>query len=1399
MSLILCAAMLLSMSAYVYAEENTLTLNDVSYDCGSMTVSGSLAAEDGTCLANKAITIKLAQGNAGYEGIAVLDEVKTDENGEFKLTVKLPDEKDGLSDDGTATLYAKAKNVSQPVEKSAYYVKKSQREKVIAELADITSAENMADKLGEQKVKSTLSVIGVEMSYFDKLSIGMISEALIASKAFDVKSEQEVKKAVNGSLWVADVNSGNAGEVLKAWNPAFRGVSFNKITDAEKQGELIDNLDRGKPYTNFNALEKAYTASNILYDINRARSGEMEELLGLAVECGLDNVSYSSYKNMDYAKKTVVDDNLVKSISKSKITNITELNSLLAAAIKEAGKENQRGSGGAASSSGKGSINYIQNGTNTDVSKITEPVKEVNITDMDSAEWAKEAVEALAKRGIVNGYDDGKFYPNNGVMREEFVKMLAMAIGMKEGVPKCSYDDVPENAWYYPAVAFCTDKKIINGISENEFGTGQEITRQDMATIIYRAVVSANKNLTAVREYKAFDDESNIEAYALEAVKKLYAAGKLNGVSESVFLPNNICTRAQAAKIIYDVFINKFAANDESTYVSETIKQNNTSSDNNSDGVNKINYDSKSIGVLEGLGIAAGYTSKNFNENAVVPAGRFINMLLNITSDNAYTGDTVSDEGLQWAGLYGFADSRADTEEKSITYGNAIRLVLNLLGYKQLAEQSGGFPNGYLRAASIASLDIQNIGLEEKLTAGAAAELIYSALKAKPLSMDYSGKGTYEVSRNENILEYFRGIYVITGVMDRNTLTYLANGNITRMNYAGINGETYLVSGNAYDDLLGWSVEAYIQKDDYGTHLLYAMPNKSKNKVLNIDLKDVKDAENNLLSISYTKDEITKVKTAKLNPALKVIYNQKAYNSFTKEDFLNKRGQLFLIDNDSDGIYDIAKINAYEIMVVKSVTSRGDVLNKFTYNGALHTLTTDKIDVTVIRDGAETDIKSIREFDVLNVYQSKQSTDGCVTIYATSKTSDGKLSSMMSMDNKDTSEITVGADTYKITSELFDALKSKDMALKQLKTGDMYTVHTDCFGEAAWMEETDNSTSYGYLRNVFPADNVFPDDAQIEVLTTDNEWVKLDCAKKIRYNDESMDGKQFLKSTISKPQLIEYKLNGKNEVISIKTAELSGYNPEKFTTNGKNNARYCRGDYAFNSEVFLSNSAKVFIVPVDSADSLVDRESCGVVSASYLVNEKYYDYQAYNLDKYGYSDVFVVYSTLDNFKPKAETPMFLVESKADVSADGTILTMINGISAGSKLSVSADADERLFDDIEKGDIISITTGLAGKVYVQKYYDYTDDGSNDIENLTINEWDEKRCGVLKDIDINNRRLIIGSDGMRTMRWFNDISVSIYDAETDEVKVGSLADLQEGDYLWIRLAWRQMKEVVAIRHK
>ena len=133
-----------------------------------------------------------------------------------------------MNEDGIATLYVKAAKVSKLYEQSAYYMKKSERSRVIGELSEKTSASDMAKALSLQKVKSALAVIGVDMSYFDKLSGTKIAEVLAVSNAFSDKSEQAVKKAVNGALWVADVNSGNAGDVLKIWNPVFRETASIK-------------------------------------------------------------------------------------------------------------------------------------------------------------------------------------------------------------------------------------------------------------------------------------------------------------------------------------------------------------------------------------------------------------------------------------------------------------------------------------------------------------------------------------------------------------------------------------------------------------------------------------------------------------------------------------------------------------------------------------------------------------------------------------------------------------------------------------------------------------------------------------------------------------------------------------------------------------------------------------------------------------------------------------------------------------------------------------------------------------------------------------------------------------------------------------------------------------------
>ena len=112
-----------------------------------------------------------------------------------------------------------------------------------------------------------------------------------------------------------------------------------------------------------------------------------------------------------------------------------------------------------------------------------------------SVEWAKESIEALADKGVLNGKGDGKFAPNDSVTREEFVTMLIRATGIASEESEKSFTDVPSDAWFYNSVQTAAAKGIINGRENGSFGAGENITRQDMAVIVYNM---ASKGLLSI-------------------------------------------------------------------------------------------------------------------------------------------------------------------------------------------------------------------------------------------------------------------------------------------------------------------------------------------------------------------------------------------------------------------------------------------------------------------------------------------------------------------------------------------------------------------------------------------------------------------------------------------------------------------------------------------------------------------------------------------------------------------------------------------------------------------------------------------------------------------------------------------------------------------------------------
>ncbi|MCK9479669.1 MAG: discoidin domain-containing protein [Firmicutes bacterium] len=180
-----------------------------------------------------------------------------------------------------------------------------------------------------------------------------------------------------------------------------------------------------------------------------------------------------------------------------------------------------------------------------------EGQKTESFIDLDSAGWAREYIEGLVKENILAGVGNGRFEPNRFINREEFVKILVLSFGsLKRDIP-IEFKDVQKGEWYYDYVSTAYSMGIVKGNENNLFGVGKHITRQDMATMAYRAFKGAGNLFEGAEQPMTFDDMDDISDYAKEAIINLQQSGIIIGGENHLFLPHDFSTRAQAAKIVY--------------------------------------------------------------------------------------------------------------------------------------------------------------------------------------------------------------------------------------------------------------------------------------------------------------------------------------------------------------------------------------------------------------------------------------------------------------------------------------------------------------------------------------------------------------------------------------------------------------------------------------------------------------------------------------------------------------------------------------------------------------------------------------------------------------------------------------------------------------------------------
>ena len=183
--------------------------------------------------------------------------------------------------------------------------------------------------------------------------------------------------------------------------------------------------------------------------------------------------------------------------------------------------------------------------------------KKDNMDDVRDSDWFAQSVYYALKNGLMNGVSDTKFAPNDPMTRA----MLVTVLWRYEGSPeegKNVFTDVPDGQWYAKAVAWAAENGIVGGVGDGKFDPNGNITREQMAAILFRYANKKGIDVTARGDLSKFPDAGKVSDWAKDPIAWAVGAGIIGG-SDGKLLPQGSATRAQVATILMR-FIENIAA-----------------------------------------------------------------------------------------------------------------------------------------------------------------------------------------------------------------------------------------------------------------------------------------------------------------------------------------------------------------------------------------------------------------------------------------------------------------------------------------------------------------------------------------------------------------------------------------------------------------------------------------------------------------------------------------------------------------------------------------------------------------------------------------------------------------------------------------------------------------------
>ncbi len=525
-------------------------------------------------------------------------------------------------------------------------------------------------------------------------------------------------------------------------------------------------------------------------------------------------------------------------------------------------------------------------------------------------------------------------------------------------------------------------------------------------------------------------------------------------------------------------------------------------------------------------------------------AGADCNCFSDVTAETKNRGaiHAVSSMGL----MNGMGDSTFRPDD-SITYMQAIKVLVSALGYKPLADAEGGYYNGYLKCA-------QNIGLyvnkatdyNSALTFENAAELIIKTAETEIFDIvSVSDKSSvFEAVEGNTVLSVYHNIYFGEGRMTDNGITALNGTTALSTESVKIGNNVFAKADEKAKDYLGYNLE-YYYRDNGGVYtLLYAGVDERKNDNVTINADELLTDDNSFSKTCIVAEGGSKKKEYKIYRYATLIYNGVYDATFTSASLKINQGSITLIDCDNNSEYETVIVNEYTDLVVSSCQAENEkLIAKKSVDTDYMTINYGEYKFAIFENekGEKIDPSTVKADNVISAFLSKDKSKAKFIVSAiTDEITVGTI------DNEEETIAYDGEKAYVISPDYERESLSGSLQYPGITLGETYKIYLNFEGKIAAAEKTDGRMQYAYYMGLSKGTGLSSNDIYVKLFLESNDCVYAKASKKIEVNCVKKQSPSMLYDENTKlvdaegnmkPQLVRIILNSKGELTMIETAQ----------------------------------------------------------------------------------------------------------------------------------------------------------------------------------------------------------------------------------------------------------------------